>query len=77
MAKSEKPVMFQHLKAKNNKNGNPRRVFIFMNKWGCILFVCDEGYSGTPKQCRGLIELPSLKVPVSLYKEILRIYPNV
>ena len=35
-----------HLNAGNDRNGNPRRVYVVLNENGAIVDTIDEGYSG-------------------------------
>ena len=38
---------YQHMKAPNDTNGNPRRLFMVYD--GSTQFAVDEGYKGKPK----------------------------
>lgn len=38
----------------NDRNGNPRRVYVALNECGHILGTEDEGYGGTPQWLRDL-----------------------
>lgn len=69
--KDTKATMFQHLKAKHTCNGNPCRVYVLMNASGDIVRAIDEGYSGEPKECAGLVELPSYVIYNSTYHALL------
>lgn len=40
------PFTVQRFRAKNDRNGNPRRVFVFRNGTGDIVQTTDEGYGG-------------------------------
>lgn len=40
------PVVVLHLRADNDRNGNPRRCFVIMTTAGRLVEVHDEGYSG-------------------------------
>jgi len=68
----EPATMYQHLRCKNDKNGNPRRVFVFYDASGAIVNAIDEGYSGRPERCRGLVELPSFNIMPAERRELLR-----
>ncbi len=59
--------MYQYLKAPNDRNGNPRRCFVLMDAEGSIIKVIDEGYSGIPKECVGLIQLPTYDISATEY----------
>ncbi len=43
-----------HLRAKNDPNGNPRRIFVGLNENGHHVAVSDEGYVGRPEWVREL-----------------------
>ncbi len=68
-----KAALFQHIKAQNDVNGNPRRCFVFYSAEGAILNVIDEGYGGHPRECDGVVQLPSINVSVSEYRAFLRV----
>ena len=70
-------TMYQHLRCTNDGNGNPRRVFVFMDATGGIVAVEDEGYRGTPAACRGLVELPSIETYPAERRELLKNYPTL
>ena len=70
---SQYPTHFQWLKATNDNYGNPRRIYVFYAVNGNIAFTIDEGYAGKPKECQGLIELPSFQISISTYKELLEL----
>jgi len=46
-----------HLKAKNDVNGNPRRLFVLIED-GCPKKVINEGYRGIPEELRDLPIIP-------------------
>jgi hypothetical protein len=70
---SKKATMFQHLRAGHSPSGNPQRVFVLLNKEGGIVDTIDEGYTGVPAACRGLIELHSVNISRADYHNYLRI----
>ena len=70
-----RPTMYQHLRCTNDNNGNPRRIFEFMDATGGIVAVEDEGYRGTPAACRGLVKLPTIETYPAERRELLRTYP--
>lgn len=43
--------------AKNDANGNPRRVYVIRNGDGAIVATVDEGYEGRVAWCRALADL--------------------
>jgi hypothetical protein len=66
-----------HARAKNDRNGNPRRVFVALDESGHVLAADDEGYAGSPgwvREChgRGLWELP-LDVTPGQYRELRKL----
>jgi len=61
--------MFQHIKAKNDANGNPQRLFIEYNISGEVVNVIDEEYNGMPKRFFNIVQLPSINISVGEYKE--------
>jgi len=46
-----------HLKAKNDVNGNPRRLFVLLEN-GEVRKVVNEGYRGIPEELRALPIIP-------------------
>jgi hypothetical protein len=46
-----------HLKAKNDVNGNPRRLFVLIEN-GEVRKVVNEGYRGIPEELRDLPIIP-------------------
>lgn len=72
-----KATMYQHLRCTNDTNGNPRRIFVFMDATGAIVAVEDEGYRGTPAACRGLVQLPTIETYLAERRELLRTYPTL
>ncbi len=71
------PTMYQHLRCANDGNGNPRRVFVFMDAQGGIVAVEDEGYRGTPRACAGLIQLPTIETYPAERRTLLREFPTL
>lgn len=67
-----KPIMYQHLRCPNDRNGNPRRAYVLYNAEGLITDVYDEGYRGVPKACDGLVELPTFEVALAEYRALMR-----
>ena len=66
------PMCWQHLNAKNDTNGNPRRVFVVYARDGEILDTIDEGYAGTPGWLRKLPQLPGFVIAPAQYRELLK-----
>ena len=72
--------VIQHLRAVNDINGNPRRVWVVYDlnntsngsQWADICQVHDEGYGGKPRSLEGLTNLPTLVITVSGYKDLMR-----
>lgn len=74
MSKVE-PKFVQHLRAKNDVNGNPQRCFVIYFEDDNFIGVCDvidEGYAGLPTWARKLPQLPSVEVSVREYKSFLK-----
>jgi hypothetical protein len=47
-----KGYIFQHLCAPNDRNGNPRRLWVLYSKGtGDVFEVINEGYGGRPTVC--------------------------
>ena len=65
-------IMYQHLRCTNDTNGNPRRVFVAYSADGSIVRAYNEGYAGTPKELRGLIELPGYNIMPADRRELLK-----
>lgn len=66
------PVMYQHLSADSDSNGNPKRLYVVMDNGGNIIEVIDEEYSGFPAKLKGLIQLPEYPISTELYRELKR-----
>jgi hypothetical protein len=66
------PWMYQHLRANNDVNGNPRRCFVIYDYDANIIDVIDEGYVGRPKWVSALRQLATLDIGVSEYKNLLK-----
>jgi hypothetical protein len=69
----------QQLRAPNDVNGNPRRVWMVYEisdveqlGWARVVAAYDEGYAGTPREVRELTELPSVEVSATEYKLALK-----
>lgn len=66
---------WQHVRATNDVNGNPRRCFvIFDGEDGSIVGVVDEGFEGLScrKELEGLVELPGYCVSVTEYNNLIK-----
>lgn len=64
-------TLCQNLRAPNDRNGNPQRVWVLYSADGRIVNVIDEGYAGKPEECKTLVELPQVVVRVSEYMTFL------
>lgn len=70
----------QHLRAKLDVNGNPQRLFVLYEieeselgrGYAKILEVRDEGYAGEPEEFKHYPELPSVDIPLSEYRRLLK-----
>jgi hypothetical protein len=72
--------LYQHLRAPNDPNGNPQRVFVVYDtdRAGDIVAVIDEGYSGRQAlRNAGIpsdtVELPSINISRAEYHAFRRI----
>ena len=70
--------VYQHLRAPNDSNGNPRRLWAIYevasrSVTSRIVKVIDEGYGGRPDCVRKLVELPSIDITLGDYKEWIRV----
>jgi|WetSurSiteA1Bulk_404760.scaffolds.fasta_scaffold41583_3 hypothetical protein len=68
---------YQHLKADNDPNGNPQRLYVVyelqtmppsegLGYW-TIVEVYDEGYAGLPQALHGMPQLPDVSIRRSDY----------
>lgn len=68
----------QHVKTKNDSNGNPRRLFVFYSRRNMVakhldmVKVIEEGYSGRPGEADKAFELPPVNVSPAEYREFVR-----
>lgn len=60
-----------HLRTVNDRNGNPRRLFIVCEN-GVPERVIDEGYKGLPSELHGY-PIVTIQIPPSEYKRWLKI----
>ncbi len=67
--KDRMPRLCQHLRAPQDPNGNPQRLYVVYNMDGEVLEVIDEGYRGLPKELRDLKHLPDVNITRSDYHE--------
>jgi hypothetical protein len=65
------PVVVLHLRAKNDINGNPQRLWMVVSDEGRVLSVIDEGYSDLPEQYR---DVPRITIDLrqGQYRDMLR-----
>ncbi len=68
------PKFCQHLRAPNDPNGNPQRLYVVYDDAGDVLEVIDEGYRGLPKALRDIKHLPDVQIPRSEYHEWKRAF---
>lgn len=69
-AGSEEPVMYQWWRAPNDRNGNPRRLFVLINNRGIIVGYIDEGYIGHRRWLHSLVQLPTVYITATEYRTI-------
>ena len=68
-------VMVTHLRADNDPNGNPQRLYVINNSKGEIIDVIDEGYYGSSafrKTYPNYVEVATYNIPKSEYHELKR-----
>lgn len=65
-------MLVQRLKAKNDINGNPRRIWVNYDDEGAFIDVIDEGYGGMPAKLRGLPQLPEMNITITEYNDWLK-----
>lgn len=81
------PWAFQHIRAKNSRNGNPQRLYMVYSRQGNTLQVINEGYAGINAIARRvgwafreirthLVELTPINVPVSEWRALLKAFPK-
>lgn len=64
-------MMYQNLRTVNDRNGNPRRLWIMYGSLnGEMVKVRDEGYAGHPRWAG--VEIMAINVPPSEYNRIKR-----
>jgi len=66
------------LYTKNDRNGNPRRVFVFLRPSGTIAFAVDEGYKGrgavSPEYIPNSAEISEFQTTPTEYRSILKLW---
>jgi hypothetical protein len=70
------------INAGNDTNGNPRRGWVILNTaegYTAVVDFCDEGYDGSAAVTnegypRSLAEAPEFLVPVTEYRQMLRLH---
>lgn len=71
-------ILYQHVRALNDANGNPRRLYLVIDTdHPESTNAVDEGYEGRPTGLASAHELPSIDVAPSEYKRLLKRYPAV
>ena len=70
------PKFYQHLKALNDINGNPQRLYVVYDDTGNVVSAHDEGYSGLPKECKNLTELPDIDISQKTYRQWRKKWSN-
>ena len=63
---------WQWLRFPNDRNGNPRRLFLIYGKNTELLAVIDEGYTGMPQSLNKINQLPTMDL-VTGYREWKRV----
>jgi hypothetical protein len=68
-------VMVTHLRADNDPNGNPQRLYVINDMKGAVIDVIDEGYYGSQAYRRkypNFVEVSTYYIPKSQYHELKR-----
>ena len=64
------------MKASNDRNGNPRTVYVLYNEHGIMLNAWNEGYRGYDAVDKEYIKLaqnaPAINVTIAQYNEVLQ-----
>ena len=68
----ESPTHYQCLRAKNDSNGNARRLYVLYSLTGGPRKVIEDAYN-TPDACLGLMELSTIEVAPSVYREWVKL----
>lgn len=63
-------MIIQQLKAPNNNNGNPRRLWMEWANDGNLLSVYEEGYTGKPGHIGQVTDLGSIEITAKTYNAI-------
>lgn len=70
-------ILCQNLRANNDTNGNPRRVWVSYSSDGAVVDVHDEGYIGKPSIMRHLPELPAITTNGPTYRSWMKVRTDV
>ncbi len=73
-------IIMQQLKAPNDANGNPRRLYVFYGRGtGTLIGIHDEGYAGKPRAKAGIdiLELDGFEIIAAKYRELKRRIPEL
>lgn len=66
-------MIVQHLKAPNDRNGNPRRLWaVYGSDSGNLVELIEEGYAGRPDVCDDwrnpdVVEIPEINITAGEY----------
>lgn len=70
--------MIQHIRTDNDRNGNPRRLYLVVAEDGSVV-AYNEGYYGhqavPAAYRRDAVPLPSIDVTPSEYRRLLKTFP--
>lgn len=72
------PVFVIRYRSPNDKNGNPRRVYVVYGSDGNFISAHDEGYTGDrclPLEYRRL-PCVDVHVPASTYRDFAKLFPR-
>jgi hypothetical protein len=64
-------LCYQQLRAPNDTNGNPRRLWVVYHQDGTVAEVVDEGYGNRPKYLSTLPDLGSIDIAGKEYRAFI------
>jgi len=79
---SDDTIYVQHVTAPNDRNGNPRRLYLVTSASAESTVAIDEGYGGRQlalahiRAPARVIDLPTVNVGAAEYRRLLRVLPG-
>lgn len=67
--------VYQHVRTKNDTNGNPRRLYVeydLSSRQAKVVGVWEEGYSDRPRHLNGAVELLTVNVEPKYYRHMVK-----